>query len=115
MKNDFASTTRKELIETIHRHEKKVDELNRIVSELNDIILGYQGETDELKAEIERLSKPKITPCPYPDEYPPSLKESGYIIAMKLLQSHLKLDDREMAACAEFTKPEIIRCVFDKG
>ena len=41
-----------------------------------------------------------------------SREKAGYILAMSLLQSGLDLNDEEMAACAEFTQPEVIRRVL---
>ncbi len=39
-------------------------------------------------------------------------ERSGYILAMRLLQSDLELDDAEMGAIAYFTKPEVMRRVL---
>ncbi len=39
-------------------------------------------------------------------------ERAGYVLAMRLLQSSLELDDEEMSACAEFTQPEVIQRVL---
>ncbi len=39
-------------------------------------------------------------------------QKAGYVLAMRLLQSDLELDDEEMLSCAEFTQPEIIQRVL---
>ena len=39
-------------------------------------------------------------------------ERSGYVLAMRLLQSDLELDDAEMGAIAYLTKPEVIRRVL---
>lgn len=39
-------------------------------------------------------------------------EKAGHLLAMRLLQSDIELDDEEMAACSEFTQPEIIRRIL---
>ena len=39
-------------------------------------------------------------------------ERSGYILAMRLLQSDMDLDDLEMGAIAQFTQPEVMRRVL---
>jgi len=39
-------------------------------------------------------------------------ERSGYVLAMRLLQSDLDLDDLEMGAIAQFTQPEVMRQVL---
>lgn len=39
-------------------------------------------------------------------------ERSGYILAMRLLQSDLDFDDVEMGAIAQFTQPEVMRRVL---
>jgi len=39
-------------------------------------------------------------------------EQAGYVLAMRLLQSDLGLDDLEMSAIAQFTQPEVIRRVL---
>ena len=49
--------------------------------------------------------------CAHPMEME-DFERSGYILAMRLLQSDLVLDDLEMGAIAQFTQPEIMRLVL---
>lgn len=58
--------------------------------ELINMIHQYKHEVDELN----------------------KLKEYGYVIAMRLLQGDVELDDAETSACAEFAKPEIILSIL---
>lgn len=39
-------------------------------------------------------------------------EQAGYVLAMRLLQSDLDLDDVEMGAIAQFTQPEVMRRVL---
>jgi len=39
-------------------------------------------------------------------------EQAGYVLAMRLLQSDLDLDDLEMGAIAQFTQPEVMRRVL---
>ena len=49
--------------------------------------------------------------CAHPMEME-DFERSGYILAMRLLQSDLDLDDVEMGAIAQFTQPEVMRRVL---
>jgi len=39
-------------------------------------------------------------------------EQAGYVLAMRLLQSDLELEDLEMGAIAQFTQPEVMRRVL---
>jgi len=43
---------------------------------------------------------------------PTDEEQAGYVLAMRLLQSDLVLDDLEMGAIAQFTQPEVMRRVL---
>lgn len=43
---------------------------------------------------------------------PTDEEKAGYVLAMRLLQSDLVLDDLEMGAIAQFTQPEVMRRVL---
>jgi hypothetical protein len=97
MSNSFVSTTRKELIRMIEQYEKQT-------SELMEFSMMQKREIERLSALEESMPKEsaEIT----------HQEKAGYILAMRVLQSDLVLDDAEMAACSLFTKPEIIRFIL---
>jgi hypothetical protein len=101
MSNSFVSTTRKELIRMIEQYEKQT-------SELMEFSMMQKREIEHLSALAESL------PLSKPNESTEIThqEKAGYILAMRLLQSDLVLDDAEMAACSLFTKPEIIRFIM---
>lgn len=80
----------------------KIDEalLNRLLEECSSRIECTCSYCDPVKIE-NRISN-----------IVQKTEEAGYVLAMRLLQSDLDLDDLEMGAIAQFTQPEVMRRVL---